>query len=123
MRDFSDVGGHGCISAEVADRALDRLLVDRFGLDEMDRRILLTLIEKFQGGPIGLETLSTAVCEEKNTLEDVYEPFLIQSGFLMRTPRGRIATQSAYEHFNLPFRTGNAYQGSLFDESEPRDGT
>ncbi len=123
VRDFSDVGGHGCISAEVADRALDRLLVDRFGLDEMDRRILLTLIEKFQGGPIGLETLSTAVCEEKNTLEDVYEPFLIQSGFLMRTPRGRIATQSAYEHFNLPFRTGNAYQGSLFDESEPRDGT
>jgi Holliday junction resolvasome RuvABC ATP-dependent DNA helicase subunit len=70
----------------VADEALNILAVDRFGLDEMDRRILLTLIDKFQGGPIGIDTLATVVCEEKNTLEDVYEPFLIQSGFLVRTP-------------------------------------
>jgi Holliday junction DNA helicase RuvB len=99
VRDFSEVGGHAVITEEVADKALDMLAVDRFGLDEMDRRILLTLIDKFQGGPIGLDTLATAVCEEKNTLEDVYEPFLIQSGFLMRTPRGRMATAAVYEHF------------------------
>ncbi len=117
VRDFSEVGGHAAITRTVADRALDMLQVDRFGLDEMDRRILLTLIEKFQGGPIGLETLSTAVCEEKNTLEDVYEPFLIQSGFLMRTPRGRVATPSAYAHFDLPVRASAMYQAGLFDES------
>jgi Holliday junction DNA helicase RuvB len=99
VRDFAEVGGHAVITAEVAGRALDMLAVDRFGLDEMDRRILLTLIDRFQGGPVGLETLATAVCEEKNTLEDVCEPFLIQSGFLMRTPRGRMATAAAYEHF------------------------
>ena len=99
VRDFSEVGGHAVVTKEVASKALDMLAVDRFGLDEMDRRILLTLIDKFQGGPIGLDTLATAVCEEKNTLEDVYEPFLIQSGFLMRTPRGRMATVAVYEHF------------------------
>jgi Holliday junction DNA helicase RuvB len=92
------------------------LNVDPLGLDEMDRRILLTLIEKFQGGPIGLETLATAVCEEKNTLEDVYEPFLIQSGFLIRTPRGRMATQAAYEHFNLPIRSVPPLQPTLFED-------
>jgi Holliday junction DNA helicase RuvB len=99
VRDCAEVGGHAVITAEVADKALNMLAVDRLGLDEMDRRILLTLIDRFQGGPIGLETLATAVCEEKNTLEDVCEPFLIQSGFLMRTPRGRMATAAAYEHF------------------------
>ena len=114
VRDFSEVGGHQSITGETADKALDRLQVDRFGLDEMDRRILLTLIEKFQGGPIGLDTLSTAVCEEKNTLEDVYEPFLIQSGFLLRTPRGRVATPNAYAHFNLPFRASATCPGNLF---------
>jgi Holliday junction DNA helicase RuvB len=81
------------------------LSVDRFGLDEMDRRILLALIDRFQGGPVGLETLATAVCEEKNTLEDVCEPFLIQSGFLMRTPRGRVATAAAYKHFGRTMNT------------------
>ena len=115
VRDFSEVGGHAFISQNVADEALTMLNVDRIGLDEMDRRILLTLIEKFQGGPIGLDTLSTAVCEEKNTLEDVYEPFLIQSGFLMRTPRGRVATLAAYEHFRLPLRPG-LQQPGLFDD-------
>jgi len=103
VRDFAEVDGRQMITAEVADAALDMLAVDHHGLDEMDRRILLTLIDKFQGGPIGIDTLSTSVCEEKNTLEDVYEPFLIQSGFLIRTPRGRMATSAAYEHFNRPY--------------------
>jgi Holliday junction DNA helicase RuvB len=115
VRDFSEVGGHAVISREVADKALDMLAVDRFGLDEMDRRILLTLIDKFQGGPIGLDTLATAVCEEKNTLEDVYEPFLIQSGFLMRTPRGRMATVTAYEHFDRSLPKGHSQQPTLFE--------
>lgn len=100
VRDFSEVVGQGIITGPVADKALTMLNVDSLGLDEMDRRILLTIIEKFQGGPIGLETLATAVCEEKNTLEDVYEPFLIQSGFLIRTPRGRMVTEAAYAHFH-----------------------
>jgi len=120
VRDFSEVGGHTIVSRSVADEALTMLNVDQLGLDEMDRRILLTLIEKFQGGPIGLETLSTAVCEEKNTLEDVYEPFLIQSGFLIRTPRGRMATVAAYEHFRLPVRSSSLHQPGLFDDSDKR---
>jgi len=120
VRDFSEVGGHKVVSRSVADQALTMLNVDPLGLDEMDRRILLTLIEKFQGGPIGLETLSTAVCEEKNTLEDVYEPFLIQSGFLIRTPRGRMATVAAYEHFGLPVRAGASPQPGLFDDLDRR---
>ena len=115
VRDFSEVGGHASICAEVADQALNMLAVDRFGLDEMDRRILLTLIDRFQGGPIGLDTLATAVCEEKTTLEDVYEPFLIQSGFLMRTPRGRMATAAAYEHFGRKVPGGLTQQVNLFE--------
>lgn len=115
VRDFAEVGQHGVIDARVADAALNLLNVDGFGLDEMDRRIMLTIIDIFQGGPIGLETLATVVCEEKNTLEDVYEPFLIQSGFLARTPRGRMATMKAYEHFRRPLPKGNCRQSSLFD--------
>ncbi len=103
LRDFAEVKGQGKITATVADEALTMLGVDQEGLDEMDRRILLTIIDKFQGGPIGLETLATMACEEKTTLEDVYEPFLIQMGLLMRTPRGRMATQAAYSHFGRPF--------------------
>lgn len=99
VRDYAQVKGDGKITSEMADLALQLLEVDHVGLDEMDRRILLTIIDKFQGGPIGLDTLATAVCEERSTLEDVYEPFLIQSGFLARTPRGRMATLNAYEHF------------------------
>ncbi|MBC8318123.1 MAG: Holliday junction branch migration DNA helicase RuvB [Desulfobulbaceae bacterium] len=99
VRDYAEVKADGEITSAVASSALDMLSVDKQGLDEMDRRILLTLIDKFQGGPIGLDTMATAVCEERNTLEDVYEPFLIQSGFLIRTPRGRMATLNAYEHF------------------------
>lgn len=115
VRDFSEVGGHAVISGQVADKALDMLAVDRLGLDDMDRRILLTIIDKFQGGPIGLDTLATAVCEEKTTLEDVYEPFLIQSGFLTRTPRGRMATVAAYEHFERSLPGGHSPQPTLFE--------
>lgn len=116
VRDFAQVGNHSVIDKKVADEALNLLNVDVFGLDEMDRRIMLTIIDKFQGGPIGLETLATVVCEEKNTLEDVYEPFLIQSGFLTRTPRGRMATLNAYEHFGRKVKGGFKKQQSLFDE-------
>jgi Holliday junction DNA helicase RuvB len=98
VRDYAEVKADGEITSSVASSALDMLSVDKLGLDEMDRRILLTIIDKFQGGPIGIDTMATAVCEERNTLEDVYEPYLIQSGFLMRTPRGRMATLNAYEH-------------------------
>lgn len=116
VRDFAEVGGHAVVDSVVANEALNLLGVDQFGLDDMDRRIMLTIIDKFEGGPIGLETLATVVCEEKNTLEDVYEPFLIQSGFLNRTPRGRVATPRAYEHFKRKIPRQMAIQPSLFDE-------
>ena len=116
VRDYAEVGGHAVVDSAVADEALNLLGVDQFGLDDMDRRIMLAVIDKFQGGPIGLETLATVVCEEKNTLEDVYEPFLIQSGFIKRTPRGRVATARAYEHFGRKVPRQAAVQQSLFDE-------
>jgi len=118
VRDFAEVGNHPVIDAGVADAALNLLNVDGFGLDEMDRRIILAIIDTFQGGPIGLETLAIVVCEEKNTLEDVYEPFLIQSGFLARTSRGRVATIKAYQHFNRTIPKQNICQPSLFDTGE-----
>jgi Holliday junction DNA helicase RuvB len=117
VRDFAEVGDHEIVNKRVADDALNLLNVDRFGLDEMDRRIMLTIIDKFQGGPIGLETLATVVCEEKNTLEDVYEPFLIQSGFLTRTSRGRVATANAFEHFGRKMSISKMTQPTLFDKS------
>jgi Holliday junction DNA helicase RuvB len=101
VRDYAQVEAEGVITRDVAMEALDMLNVDEQGLDKMDRHIMLTIIEKFNGGPIGLDTLSTAVCEEKDTLEDVYEPFLIQRGYIKRTPRGRVATKRAYQHFGL----------------------
>lgn len=116
VRDFAEVGGHRVVDAEVANAALNLLGVDLLGLDDMDRRVMLTIIDKFEGGPIGLDTLATVVCEEKNTLEDVYEPFLIQSGFLQRTPRGRMATVRAYEHFKRKVPRQAVTQQSLFDE-------
>lgn len=116
VRDFAEVGGHVTVDRAVADEALNLLGVDQLGLDDMDRRVMLTIIDKFEGGPIGLETLATVVCEEKNTLEDVYEPFLIQSGFLQRTPRGRVATARAYEHFKRKIPRQAAIQQSLFEE-------
>ena len=101
VRDYAQVEADGVITREVAMQALDMLEVDHQGLDKMDRHIMLTIIEKFSGGPIGLDTLSAAVGEEKDTLEDVYEPFLIQKGYIKRTPRGRIATKRAYSHFGI----------------------
>ena len=101
VRDFAQVLGDGVITQELAHVALERLEVDERGLDDMDRRILQTLIGKFDGGPVGLETLAVAVGEEKDTIEDIYAPFLIQSGFLARTPRGRTATRLAFDHFGF----------------------
>ena len=99
VRDFAQVEGDGAITKEIVESSMRRLEVDEKGFDHMDRRLLLTIIEKFEGGPVGLETLAAALSEEKDTLEDVYEPFLIQEGFLDRTPRGRQATRLAYEYF------------------------
>jgi len=100
-RDFAQVQGKTSIDREAADYALDRLRVDKRGLDEMDRRILLSIVEKFSGGPVGIQSLAVAVSEEQETIEDVYEPFLIQQGFLQRTPRGRIATPMALTHLGI----------------------
>ena len=99
VRDYAQVKGNGTITKSVTDAALRMLEVDRLGLDKMDTMLLLTLIDKFAGGPVGVETLAAAIGEEKDTIEDVYEPFLIQAGFLQRTPRGRVATLLACEHF------------------------
>src|SRR5262249_16339022 len=101
-RDYAQVRAAGLLDAKVAKEALKLLEVDEKGFDHMDRKILLTIMEKFQGGPVGVETLSSAISEEKDTIEDVYEPFLIQCGFLHRTPRGRVATDLAYQYFGLP---------------------
>jgi Holliday junction DNA helicase RuvB len=115
VRDFAEVEADGVISEQVACRALDMLEVDGHGLDKMDRHIMLTIIEKFDGGPIGLNSLSAAVSEEKDTIEDVYEPFLIQKGFIKRTPQGRIATKRAYKHFGIPLSSaGDSAQKKLF---------
>ena len=101
MRDFADVKAGGYANREVADAALTMLDVDSEGLDVMDRKLLLTVIEKFLGGPVGVDNLAAAIGEERDTIEDVIEPFLIQQGYLQRTPRGRMATANAYQHFGL----------------------
>ncbi|MBA3582730.1 MAG: Holliday junction branch migration DNA helicase RuvB [Gammaproteobacteria bacterium] len=101
VRDYAEVKADGIISLDVASKALDMLAVDMHGLDNMDRRLLLTMIEKFSGGPVGLDNLAAAIGEERGTLEEVVEPYLIQEGFMMRTPRGRVATDLAYQHFGL----------------------
>ena len=108
VRDFALVEGKSVIDLDVTNKALDRLKIDKIGLDETDKEILLTIIDKFNGGPVGIESLATAVGEETSTIEDMYEPFLIQKGMIKRTSRGRIATQKAYEYF------GKFRQGSLF---------
>lgn len=110
VRDFGQVMNNGVISIEVAKLALDRLKVDSLGLDEVDIRYLRGIIERFKGGPVGLDALASAISEEPMTLEDVYEPYLIQIGFINRTPRGRVATPKAYEHLHISFN------GQLFDE-------
>ena len=115
VRDFAEVEADGVITQKVASRALDMLEVDDQGLDKMDRFIMHTIIEKFDGGPIGLSSLCAAVGEEKDTIEDVYEPFLIQSGYIKRTPQGRVATRRAYLHLHLEAReTTTSLQGKLF---------
>ena len=106
VRDFAQVKYDGKITRQVADYALDLLDVDRYGLDHNDRMILLTMIEKFQGGPVGLDTLAAAISEDAGTLEDVYEPYLLQNGFIQRTPRGRIVTERAYGHLGIPSPLG-----------------
>jgi Holliday junction DNA helicase RuvB len=114
VRDFAQVKGTGTIDRTISQMALTALDVDEYGLDDMDNKILSAIITKFRGGPVGLGTLATAVSEEAETLEEVYEPYLIQEGFLMRTQRGRIATEKAYKHLKLE---GIRPQGGLFDQS------
>ena len=113
LRDFAQVEGDGSITQELASTALTRLGVDASGLDAMDRKILLTILDKFGGGPVGVETIAAAVGEQRDTIEDVYEPFLLQEGFLQRTPRGRTATHHAYSYFNKKAPTSGG-QGSLW---------
>jgi Holliday junction DNA helicase RuvB len=106
-RDFSEVKGDGRISEEMADRALNMLNVDQHGFDHMDRRMLLAMLEKFGGGPVGVDSLAAAISEERDTIEDVLEPYLIQQGFVMRTPRGRVLTDHAYRYFGVDKPEGN----------------
>ena len=107
IRDYAQVKGDGVISAAIADQGLNLLHIDHCGFDPLDRKLLMTIIDKFSGGPVGLDTLSAALSEERDTIEDVLEPFLIQQGFLMRTPRGRVVTERAYEHFHLAVPKNN----------------
>lgn len=107
VRDYAEVKSDGRITADIADRALDLLSVDGRGFDHMDRRLLLTMIEKFDGGPVGVDSLAAALSEERGTIEDVIEPFLIQQGYILRTPRGRMVTRLAYSHFDLTLPGGN----------------
>ncbi|HYO54427.1 Holliday junction branch migration DNA helicase RuvB [Archangium sp.] len=113
LRDFAQVEGDGSITLELASQALTRLGVDASGLDSMDRKILLTILDKFGGGPVGVETIAAAVGEQRDTIEDVYEPYLLQEGFLQRTPRGRTATHHAYAYFNKKAPASGG-QGSLW---------
>ncbi|MET0405132.1 MAG: Holliday junction branch migration DNA helicase RuvB [Cystobacter sp.] len=112
LRDFAQVEGDGTISRELASQALTRLGVDASGLDSMDRKILLAILEKFGGGPVGVETIAASVGEQRDTIEDVYEPYLLQEGFLQRTPRGRTATHRAYTYFNK--KAPESAQGTLW---------
>jgi Holliday junction DNA helicase RuvB len=112
VRDFAQVLGDGAITRDIVDKSLTLLEVDEMGFDNMDRTVLLTIIDKFGGGPVGLDTLAAAICEESDTIEDVIEPFLIQHGFLNRTPRGRVATRAAYLHFGRI--APESPQGALF---------
>jgi len=111
VRDYAQVRGAGKIDLATAQAALEMLEVDKHGFDEIDRRLLLTIIEKYQGGPVGVNTLAAALAEEAEAIEEIYEPFLIQIGFLNRTPRGRVATRLAYDHFGI---TPNRKQSALF---------
>jgi len=106
IRDFAEVEGDGVITRKLSDRALLQLDVDPLGFDQMDQKLIRTIIEKFDGGPVGISTLAAAIGEERETIEEVYEPFLIQQGYLVRTPRGRVATRFSYDHFGFPLPRG-----------------
>lgn len=122
VSDFSVVENRDAIDMEITRYALEKLDIDHLGLDEMDRKILSTIIEKYDGGPVGIKTIAISVGEEIDTLEDFYEPFLVQSGLLNRTPRGRMATRIAYEHLKIPYnrKMDEAIQAGLFDGAEER---
>ncbi|MBR4405114.1 MAG: Holliday junction branch migration DNA helicase RuvB [Bacteroidaceae bacterium] len=117
VRDFAQVKGNGYIDLGISQYALEALNIDRFGLDEIDNKILLTIIDKFKGGPVGINTIATAIGEDGGTVEEVYEPFLIKEGFIKRTPRGREVTELAYRHLGRTMgnRYGNPLQGDLFE--------
>ena len=114
VRDFAQVKGTGTIDPEIANFALEALNIDRYGLDDTDNKILLTIIDKFKGGPVGIGTIATAIGEDPGTLEEVYEPFLIKEGFIRRTPRGREVTELAFKHLNRPLPRTQPEQPSLF---------
>lgn len=115
VRDYAQIAGDGVITDVIADKALAMLEVDKCGLDKTDRNMLLAIIQKFNGGPVGVETLAAAISEETDTIEDVYEPFLLQMGFINRTARGRVATLAAYEHLDIPVKpAGQSGQGTLY---------
>jgi len=114
VRDYAQVRAQGRIDLEVATMALDLLEVDRYGLDEIDQKIMLTLLEKYSGGPVGVNTIAASIDEEADTIEEVYEPYLMQLGFIDRTPRGRVGTDRAFEYFQIPRRMRSSIQNPLF---------
>ena len=118
VRDFAQIKGDGEINSEIANYALNKLEIDELGLDQVDRRMLETIIKVYDGGPVGLETLAATVGEEAVTLEDVYEPYLMQIGFLSRTPRGRSVTKIAYQHLGIPYRPTSGGQIDIFDDEK-----
>ena len=115
-RDYADVKADGRLDADVTSRALDLLNVDVHGFDVMDRKLLLAVMQKFDGGPVGIDSLAAAIGEERGTIEDVIEPYLIQQGFLMRTPRGRVATRASWQHFGLPVPSSSSAAPDLFSD-------
>jgi len=121
VRDYAQVVADGVISQGVATEALSKLEVDQTGLDETDRRVLHTIIDKFNGGPVGLETIAAATSEEADTIMDIYEPYLLQLGFLERTPRGRVATPRAYQHLGLPYNKEKPSQPALWEQPNQQE--
>jgi Holliday junction DNA helicase RuvB len=121
VRDYAQVMADGIVTQKVAIEALSKLEVDQIGLDEIDHKVLHTIIAKFSGGPVGLDTIAASISEEADTIMDVYEPYLLQLGFLERTPRGRLATQLAYQHLGLPYNKEKPAQPTLWQSSSGED--
>ncbi len=119
VRDYAEVKGDGHINEDISQRALDMLNVDAHGFDMMDRKVLLAILQKFDGGPVGVESVAAAIGEERGTIEDVIEPYLIQKGFMMRTPRGRVATKTAWLHFGLTPPDTSTSEPDIFDKNQP----